>query len=248
MKHSVNSMPKVDDIITLARSENRTYLLEHESKTIIQTYKLPVTQFKVAETEDAAVKAADTIGYPVVLKILSPDVIHKSDVGGVIINVKDADAVREGYQTIITNVQKHMKKARIKGIFVEEFAPKGVEVIIGALKDPQFGPALMFGLGGIFVEVLKDVSFRVAPITKYDAQEMIQEIKGYPILTGIRGQEPRDIKALMSILLQVSKLVVDHPSINQLDLNPVFSYSKGAKCVDARIILEEPSESQGYRK
>jgi acyl-CoA synthetase (NDP forming) len=242
MKRPVISMAKVDDIISTARSENRTYLLEHESKTIMQIYKLPVTQFQVADTEDRAVKAAESIGYPVVLKILSPDVIHKSDVGGVIVNVKDAEGVRESYQTIIANVKKHNKKARIQGIFVEEFAAKGVEVIVGALKDPQFGPALMFGLGGIFVEVLKDVSFRVAPITKYDAQEMIREIKGYPILTGVRGQEACDVKALMSILLQVSKLVIDYPVINQLDLNPIFSYPNGAKCVDARIILEEPSE------
>ncbi len=237
-------MPKVNDIISMARSEKRTYLLEHESKTIMKIYKLPVMQFTVAETEDEAVKAADTIGYPVVLKILSPDVIHKSDVGGVIINVKDADEVREGFKTIVANVKKHKENVQIRGIFVEEFAPKGVEVIIGAIKDPQFGPALMFGLGGIFVEVLKDVSFRVAPITSYDAQEMIQEIKGYPILTGIRGQEARDIKALANILLQVSKLVTDYPVINQLDLNPVFSYPKGAKCVDARIILEESNESE----
>ncbi|MHA2315055.1 MAG: acetate--CoA ligase family protein [Candidatus Hermodarchaeia archaeon] len=232
-------MPKVDNIIAKARSENRTYLLEHESKTIMQTYKIPVTNFVVAETEDEAVKAAEKIGYPIVLKILSPDVIHKSDVGGVLININNPDEVRSGYQAILANVQKHKAKAKITGIFVEEFAPKGVEVIIGALKDPQFGPALMFGLGGIFVEVLKDVSFRVAPITKFDAKEMIQEIKGYPILTGIRGQEASDISALESILLQVSKLVMDYPAINQLDLNPVFSYPKGAKCVDARIILEE---------
>lgn len=234
-------MPTVDNIIAKARAENRTYLLEHESKTIMQTYKIPVTNFVVAETEDEAVKAAEKIGYPIVLKILSPDVIHKSDVGGVLININNPDEVRNGYQAILTNVQKHKAKARIKGIFVEEFAPKGVEVIIGALKDPQFGPALMFGLGGIFVEVLKDVSFRVAPITKFDAKEMIQEIKGYPILTGIRGQDASDISALESILLQVSKLVMDYPAINQLDLNPVFSYPKGAKCVDARIILEEKS-------
>jgi acetyl-CoA synthetase (ADP-forming) len=162
----------------------------------------------------------------------------------VIINVKDADAVREGFQSIMSNVQKHVENARIKGIFVEEFAPAGVEVIIGAIKDPQFGPALMFGLGGIFVEVLKDVSFRVAPITKYDAEEMLQEIKGYPILTGVRGQEPRDTGAIIDILLKVSKLVTDYPVINQLDLNPVFSYPKGAKCVDARIILEKTNESQ----
>lgn len=237
-------MTKVDDIIKKAQSENRTYLLEHESKTIMLEYKLPVTQFKVAKSEDAAVKAADAIGYPVVLKILSPDVIHKSDVGGVLINVKNASEVREGYNAIISSVKKHKENAQIRGIFVEEFAPKGIEVIIGAIKDPQFGPALMFGLGGIFVEVLKDVSFRVAPITKYDATEMIQEIKGYPILTGIRGQEACDVKALVNILLQISKLVMDYPVINQLDLNPVFSYSKGAKCVDARIILEDSNQSQ----
>lgn len=234
-------MPKVDEIIATARSEKRTYLLENESKKIMQTYKIPVTKFSVAETEDAAVKAAEKIGYPVVLKILSPDVIHKSDVGGVLININTPNEVRKGYQSIINNVQKHKSNARIKGIFVEEFAPKGIEVIIGALKDPQFGPALMFGLGGIFVEVLKDVSFRVAPITKFDAKEMIQEIKGYPILTGIRGQKASDVTALENILLQVSKLVMDYPVINQLDLNPVFSYPKGAKCVDARIILEEKS-------
>lgn len=244
MNHPVTFMSIIDDIISTAQSENRTYLLENESKTILQEYKLPITQFKVAVTEDEAVNAAETIGYPVVLKILSPDVIHKSDVGGVLINIKDADGVRKGYQTIMVNVKKHKKKAHIKGIFVEEFAPKGIEVIIGAIKDPQFGPALMFGLGGIFVEVLKDVSFRVAPITKYDAGEMIKEIKGYPILTGIRGQEPSDLKALKEILLKVSKLVMDYSIINQLDLNPVFSYSKGAKCVDARIILEEAMNSQ----
>lgn len=234
-------MSTVDEIIATARSANRLYLLEDESKTIMQLYKIPVTKFEVAETEDAAVKAAEKIGYPVVLKILSPDVIHKSDVGGVLINLKDADQVRSGFHTIISNVEKHKGKARIRGIFVEEFAPKGVEVIIGAIKDPQFGPALMFGLGGIFVEVLKDVSFRVAPITKFDAQEMLQEIKGYPILTGIRGQDPSDTQALVNILLQVSKLVMDYPVINQLDLNPIFAYPKGAKCVDARIILEELS-------
>lgn len=236
-------MPKIDEIIATARSENRTYLLEHESKTILQSYNLPVTHFKVAESAEAAVKAAEKIGYPVVLKILSPDIIHKSDVGGVLINLKTPDEVREGYQTIMANAKKHKPKAEIKGVFVEEFASKGIEVIIGALKDPQFGPALMFGLGGIFVEVLKDVSFRVAPITKYDAQEMIEEIKGYPILTGIRGQEAADIEALINILLQISKLVTDYPEINQLDLNPVFSYPKGAKCVDARIILEEETET-----
>ncbi len=241
MTHWVNRMSKVDAIIATARAENRTFLLENEAKTIMQNYKIPVTKFSIAETVDAAIKSAEQIGYPVVLKILSRDVIHKSDVDGVLVNIKNADEVRTGYQTIMKNVQKHKPNAKIKGIFVEEFAPKGIEVIIGALKDPQFGPALMFGIGGIFVEVFEDVSFRVAPITKHDAQEMIQEIKGYPILTGIRGQEASDTSALVNILLQVSKLVTDYPVIKELDLNPVFAYPKGAKCVDARIILEAES-------
>ncbi len=236
----MNVLPSVDEIIAQVRSENRTYLMEHEATAIMQHYKIPVTKFAIAETQESAVKAAEEIGYPVVLKILSPDVIHKSDVGGVLVNLKTSEEVRQGYQTILQNVKKQKPNAKIIGIFVQEFAPTGIEVIIGSIKDPQFGPALMFGLGGIFVEVLKDVSFRVAPLTEYDAKEMIQEIKGYPILTGIRGQDPRDINTLVKILLQVSKLVIDHPEISQLDLNPCFSYPKGAKCVDARIILEEP--------
>jgi len=232
-------MLSVKEIIATARKQNRTYLLEHEAKSIIRTYKIPVTEFAVAETTDLAIKEAERIGYPVVLKILSHDVIHKSDVGGVKINLKTADEVRTAYQSIMDNVHQQKPNANILGVIVQEFAPAGIEVIIGSLKDPQFGPALMFGLGGIFVEVLKDVSFRVAPITSYDAEEMIKEIKGYPILTGIRGQEPSDIKTIAKILLQVSKLVMEQPEINQMDLNPVFSYPKGAKCVDARIILEE---------
>jgi len=236
-------MPSVREIIETAREQKRSFLLENEAKAIISTYKIPVTEFAVAKTEEEADKAAERIGFPVVLKILSPDVIHKSDVGGVLVGLKTPEEVRSGYQEILASVKKHKPDARIIGVIVQEFAPAGVEVIVGSMKDPQFGPALMFGLGGIFVEILKDVSFRVAPITEYDAKEMITEIKGYPLLTGARGKEPCDIDALVSILLQVSKLVMEHPEINQLDLNPIFSYPKGAKCVDARIILE-PSDGK----
>ena len=232
-------MPTVQEIVQTARSENRSYLLENESKIVIRSYKIPVTEFAVADTEEAATQAAERICYPVVLKILSPDIIHKTDAGGVLVNLKKSEEVRAGYKTIVSNARKYKADARILGVVVQEFAPAGIEVIIGSVKDPQFGPALMFGLGGIFVEVLKDVSFRVAPITAYDAEEMIREIKGFPILAGARGKEAGDIDALIKILLQVSKLVTEHPEINQLDLNPVFSYPKGAKCVDARIILEE---------
>lgn len=227
----------VSKIIQKALNEGRKYLLEPEAKEVIRAYGIPTTNFKVAETVDEAVKYAEEIGYPVVLKIVSPDIIHKSDAGGVKVNLKSKEEVEKAFYEIHENVRKYKSNAEIKGILVQEFAPEGREVIVGMAKDPQFGPALMFGLGGIFVEVLKDVSFRVAPITRYDAEEMIKEIKAYPILQGIRGQPPADINALIDILLKVSDLVIDHPEIDQLDLNPIFAYPKGAKAVDARIIL-----------
>jgi len=192
----------------------------------------------LAKNEVEAVKFAEKIGYPVVLKIVSPDILHKSDVGGVIVNLKDAKEVRNAYKQILQNVKKHKAKAKITGILVQEMAPPSTEVIVGAIKDSQFGPSIMFGLGGIFVEVLKDVTFRVAPITEDEAREMITEVKAYPLLKGYRNQPPVDIDAIVKILLNTSKLVMEHQEIKELDLNPIMVYEKGAKTVDARIILE----------
>jgi len=231
-------MKKVSEIFEKARNEKRKYLLESEAKTVCVEYGIPVTKFMIAKTEDEAVKSADKLGYPVVLKIVSPDVIHKFDVGGVILNLKSSLEVRKAYSQILSNVRKHKAKAKITGILVQEMAPESTEIIIGATKDPQFGPALMFGLGGIFVEVLKDVTFRIAPITEADAKEMITEVKAYPILKGYRNQPPADIEAIIRILVNTSRLVMDYPEIKELDLNPIMVYKKGAKTVDARIILE----------
>ncbi|MDH5450682.1 MAG: acetate--CoA ligase family protein [Candidatus Bathyarchaeota archaeon] len=231
-------MKKVSEIFEKARNEKRKYLLEPEAKTVCVEYGIPVTKFMIAKTEDEAVKSADKLGYPVVLKIVSPDVIHKFDVGGVILNLKSSLEVRKAYSQILSNVRKHKAKAKITGILVQEMAPESTEIIIGATKDPQFGPALMFGLGGIFVEVLKDVTFRIAPITEADAKEMITEVKAYPILKGYRNQPPADIEAIIRILVNTSRLVMDYPEIKELDLNPIMVYKKGAKTVDARIILE----------
>ena len=178
------------------------------------------------------------IGYPTVFKIISPDVIHKFDVGGVILNIKNQMEAKNAFNKIIENIKKHNKKARIYGVLVQEMAPSSIEVIVGSIKDSQFGPTLMFGFGGTYVELMKDVSFRIAPIDEYDAKEMISEVKAYPILTGYRGQPPADIDALIKILLKVSNLVMDHQEIKELDLNPVMIYEKGVKTVDARIILE----------
>jgi len=201
-------------------------------------YSIPVTKFELAKSEDEAVKFAKVIGFPTVLKIVSPDIIHKSDIGGVIINLKNAEDVRKGYKSILQNIRKNDPKARIAGILVQEMAPSSTEVIVGAIKDPQFGPAIMFGLGGVFVEVLKDVTFRVAPIDEDDACEMINGVKAYPLLKGYRNTPSADTEAITKILLNTSRMVTDHMQIKELDLNPVIVYEKGAKTVDARIILE----------
>ena len=218
--------------------EKRKYLLETEAKTVCMEYGIPVTRFKLAKNEAEAVKFAGEVGYPIVLKIVSPDIIHKSDVGGVLIGLKTAKEVRNAYKQILKNVKKHEADAKIVGVLVQEMAPSSTEVIVGAIKDPQFGPALMFGLGGIFVEVLKDVTFRIAPITEDEAREMITEVKAYPLLKGYRNMPPADIEAIVQILLNASRLVMEHQEIKELDLNPIMVYEKGAKTVDARIILE----------
>jgi len=231
-------MSTVSGILNKVKKEKRKFLLEPEAKTVCIKCGIPVTNFKVAKNEAEAVKFAEKIGYPTVLKIVSPDIIHKSDVGGVIVGLKTAKDVRNAYKQILESIKKHKADAKIVGILVQKMAPSSTEVIVGAIKDPQFGPALMFGLGGIFVEVLKDVTFRVAPITEDEACEMITEVKAYPLLKGYRNQPPADIETIVKILLNTSRLVMEHQEIKELDLNPIMVYEKGAKTVDARIILE----------
>lgn len=231
-------MEETTEILAKARKEGRENLLEPEAKAICREYNIQVTEFKVSKNEEEALKFAEEIGFPVVLKIVSPEIIHKSDVGGVVVNLKTRDDVKKAYKTILANVKKHQPNAKIIGVLVQEMAPPSMEVIVGAVKDEQFGPSVMFGLGGIFVEVLKDVAFRIAPVTKQEAEAMITEIKAYPVLLGYRNQPPRDTGAIAEIIANTSKLVTDHPEIKELDLNPVMVYEKGAKTVDARIILE----------
>ncbi|MCW4009068.1 MAG: acetate--CoA ligase family protein [Candidatus Bathyarchaeota archaeon] len=231
-------MNKTDKIISQARKEDRKALLEPEAKAICMAYGIPVTKFDVAKSERQAVKFAQEIGFPIVLKIVSQDIIHKSDAGGVLVNLKTAEEVRAGYNKILENAVKYKANARIEGVLVQEMAPQATEVIVGSIKDPQFGQTLMFGIGGIFVELLKDVTFRIAPITEQDAAEMIAGVKAYPLLNGYRGSQPADVKSIVNVLRAVSKLVMNHPEIKELDLNPVMAYEKGTKTVDARIILE----------
>lgn len=231
-------MDEASRVISQVEKDGRKNLLESEAKTVCAYYGIPVTRLEVAENEVEAVRAAERIGFPVVLKIVSPDIVHKSDVGGVVVNLKDADDVRGAFGQIMKNVRKHNVKAKIVGVLVQEMAPASTEVIVGSVKDPQFGPALMFGLGGIFVEVLKDVAFRIAPIIEEEAREMISEVKAYPLLKGYRDSPPADIDAIVKILLSTSRLVTEHQEIKELDLNPIMVYEKGAITVDARIILD----------
>jgi len=229
---------KTSTIISQARREGRKALLETEAKAICMEYAIPVTTFKLAKSEEEAAEFAGQIGFPIVLKIVSPDILHKSDAGGVMVNLKSAVEVRNAYGKILENAKKYNSAAKIVGVLVQEMAPQSTEVIVGAIKDPQFGQTLMFGLGGIFVELLKDVTFRVAPITREDAYEMVIKVKAYPLLKGYRNTPPADIDAIINVLLNTSKLVMDYPEIKELDLNPIMAYEKGAKTVDARIILE----------
>jgi acetate---CoA ligase (ADP-forming) subunit beta len=225
-------------IINQVKNEGRKALLETEAKTICAEYGIPINKFKLVLNENEAAKYSDEVGYPVVLKIVSTDIIHKSDAGGVMVNLKNSAEVTTAYRKILDNVKKFKADAKIVGVLVQEMAPQSTEVIVGAIKDPQFGQTLMFGLGGIFVEVLKDVNFRIAPITSEEARDMITQLKAYPLLKGFRNTPPADINALVEILCSTSRLIMDYPEIKELDLNPVVAYQKGAKTVDARIILE----------
>ena len=224
------------NLIERAKAEKRS-LLETEAKELLREYGIPVPDFKLIKSDDEIAGLAKEINFPIVMKIVSPDIIHKSDVGGVKLNIKDEKEAKLAYQGIISKAKKYNKEARIEGVIVYPMVPQGTEIIIGMMKDPHFGPVAMFGLGGIFVEVLKDVSFRIIPLEERDAREMITEIKRYEILKGARGNPPRDIQAIEEVLMKISKLTTENPEINEIDLNPIFVFEKGLQVVDARIIL-----------
>jgi len=226
-------------ILETARKRKSTVLTEVESKQLLEEAGINVIKAKLATTMKEAVALSKGMGFPVVLKIASSDVVHKSDAGGVKLDLKNATQVEKAYREIMASIKEKFPKAAIGGVSVQPMAKPGVEVIIGMSKDAQFGPVLMFGLGGILVEILKDVSFRIVPLVRRDAREMIREIKGYPVLEGYRGKEPADVSALEDMLLKVSDFVEKNPDIKELDLNPVFAHRDGAVAVDARVVLEE---------
>jgi acetyltransferase len=231
---------RVKEVLLRAKKEKRKFLPEPEAHQVLQAYGFPVLDFRLAKSELECIDYAKQIGYPVALKIVSPDVLHKVDVGGVKVNINSERDLIKAYNNIIKNVKSSVADANIWGVLVQQMAKKGKETIIGMSRDPHFGPMLMFGLGGVYVEVLKDVTFRVAPIRDLSAQQMIKNIRGYKILKGYRGEKPSDINVLAECLERLSQLVVDFPELNELDINPLIVHEKGkgAKVVDARILIK----------
>ncbi|MGC1120315.1 MAG: acetate--CoA ligase family protein [Candidatus Methanofastidiosia archaeon] len=233
-------MKEIESIIDNARKEQRLQLLESETKQILRLAGFDVPAFWMGSTTEECVRAAQRIGFPVVMKIVSEDIIHKTEVGGVRVGISSVDEVREAYTDIMTRARKKYPDANLRGIIVCEMVEKGVETILGMSSDPQFGPVVMFGLGGIYVEVLKDVSFRVAPLSRKDAEEMLHEIKTIPLLYGVRGGEKKDIASLEEAIYRLGLLAAETPEIAEMDINPlmVLDKQKGCKVVDARITLQ----------
>jgi len=220
------------------------YVLEPEAVQLLEKYGIPYPAHGFARDAEEAARIAEDLGFPVVLKVVSPDVPHKSDAGGVMVGLGDRARVREGFGAVVSRVSSAVPGAQIAGALVCQEARAGFEVIVGALEDETFGPTVMFGLGGIFAEVLRDVSFRVAPLRRRDAQEMVREIQGYPLLSGARGQAPLDVQALVELLLSVSQLVIDRREIRELDLNPVRVYEHGLLALDARMVMNMNTEGE----
>jgi len=226
-----------EHIITNAQKRQRQALLEPEAKEICIAYGIPTPAFRVAHTSSEAALLAEQVSFPIVLKIISEDILHKTEAGGVIMSLNSKDQVKAAYDQLLSNVRAYNENSKIEGVLVQHMAPRGVEVIVGGLRDNQFGPTVLFGLGGIFVEMLKDASFRVAPMTDLDTRQMIREIRSYPVLKGFRGQPPSDEDAISGILQATSRILLENLEIQQIDLNPVMVYGKGATVVDARIVL-----------
>jgi acyl-CoA synthetase (NDP forming) len=210
----------------------------NKTRKLLEKYKFPLVNSFLAKSPEELVKFSKKTGFPAVLKISSPDIIHKSDIGGVKTGIENEEELVKGYNEIIKNLKKRKKRAKIDGILIQKME-EGIEVIIGVKRDPQFGATILFGLGGVFVEILKDVSFRITPFNKKDALDMIKEIKGYKILEGIRGKKGVNIDALVNLIIKTSYMVIKNKKIIELDFNPIIIDEKKAKIVDARIIIEE---------
>ena len=230
-------MKECETIIQKALQEGRSALLISESQKICKLHHIPTPVSHMVQNVEEAIAKGNLLGFPVVLKIISPQILHKSDVGGVVLGIDGEAALKTAYPKLVAEVRKNNPNAEVLGVLIEKMMPPSTEVIVGGIHDSQFGPSVMFGMGGIFTEVYKDVAFRVAPIDKIDALNLIHELRGSKILDGIRGQPAADVDAIVDVLIDVSSLMLQHSAISQLDLNPVIVYPDGVCVVDTRIVL-----------
>ena len=231
----------VQELLNNIITDNRRELTELEAKAVLEEYGVSIVRTELATTATEAEALANELGYPVVLKIASPDILHKVDAGGVKTFLEKVSDVTNAYTEIIENAKKYNPSAKLLGVTVQKQIPRGVEVIVGGLRDPIFGPCVMFGMGGTWVEVMNDVSFRLAPTSMEAAKEMMTEIKAYPLLTRYRGSEGVDIHGIADIIVKISKLMAENEIITEIDANPVFARTDSVIAVDARIVLEEKS-------
>ncbi|WP_026581787.1 acetate--CoA ligase family protein [Bacillus sp. J33] len=234
------SKSAIQQIINLSNEENRTVLTEIESKQILQHIGIPVPDFRLATSADEAVELAQFIGFPLAMKIVSPKIIHKSDAKGVMLNIKNESELRSSYEEIIRNAKNYNPNAEITGVSIQEMIKGDKEVIVGMYRDAVFGPVLLYGAGGIFVEVLRDITLKVLPLADRDIENMFSEIQASKILTGYRGSPPADLSSLKEIIQKIAKLSFELPEISEFELNPVIVYEQGngAVALDARIILD----------
>src|SRR5690606_23066478 len=229
----------VKQVFEKVRSEGRVSIGDFEARAILEAYGFKIPQTELASTPEEAVEIAGRIGYPVVLKIASPDILHKTDVGGVRVGLQNAQDVRDAFELMVYRAERYVPGARIWGCTVQEMTPQGLEVLVGMNRDPQFGPLVTFALGGIYVEILKDATFRIAPFSRREAWQMLDEIRARALLDGVRGRPPVDKEAVVDTLMRVGQLVTDFPEIVELDINPlmVFEKGQGAIAIDMRLVL-----------
>jgi len=233
----------VRELFAAVRAQGRVNLGEVEAREVLSAYGFRVPEARLAESAEQAVEMAESIGYPVVMKISSPDILHKSDIGAVRVGLADPAQVADTFDLIMLRSQRYAPTATLRGVLVQEMVRGGKEVILGVSRDPQFGPLIMFGFGGIYVEVLKDVAFRVAPIDRRHAQEMVHEIRAAALLGGVRGERPADTEAIVEALLRISQLAVEFPEIVEMDVNPLAALEpgRGVVAIDSRITIAEQS-------
>jgi acetyltransferase len=226
-------------VLNKVLQENRSFLLAHEGQAVMQAAGISIPRSMPARSVEEAIQAAEKIGYPVVMKVISRDILHKSDAGGVALDLMNEKEVVDAYQAIMRSCRAYSPQARIDGVEISEMVEKGIETIIGARRDNTFGPLVMFGLGGIYVEVMKDVTFRALPINQKEARKMVKEIRAYPLLMGVRGEEKKDLEVIVQTLLKVGAILQEFPMISDLEINPfvVYEQGRGGKAVDVRIML-----------